>query len=79
VLFDGPATAVRAVHDALAEHAEASVGLSIAEVAIDHGPVGGPEVDRAVELAAGAAPGTIAATPMVELLLSGATVALARP
>jgi pimeloyl-ACP methyl ester carboxylesterase/DNA-binding winged helix-turn-helix (wHTH) protein len=78
VLFDGPATAVRATQDAFVHHPDAGVGLSIAEVAIDHGPVSGPEVERALALAATAASGSIEVTPVVEMLLSGATVSLQR-
>ena len=41
VLFDGPATGARAGLVALDAHADASVGLSIAQVAVDGGPGAG--------------------------------------
>jgi pimeloyl-ACP methyl ester carboxylesterase len=75
-LFDGPATGVRAVHVALASTARVGAGLSIAEVAVDGGPVSGPAVDEAVRLGAGAARGELLVTATARVLLESADVEL---
>jgi pimeloyl-ACP methyl ester carboxylesterase len=68
VLYDGPATAVRAGLDALGER-DARIGLSIAEVAIDSGPVSGPGVEDAVRLGRQAERGELLVTPTAGTLL----------
>jgi hypothetical protein len=75
VLFDGPATAVRAGRTALAQAPDAALGLAVAEVA-DGGPVAGPGVDLAVRLGAHAAPGELLVTRMATVLLSGSGIDL---
>ena len=75
VLFDGPATAVRAVLGATAG-LDSGVGLAVAEVAVDGGPVSGPAVDRAVQLAARAEPGVLLVTATVGVLLAGSGIEL---
>jgi DNA-binding winged helix-turn-helix (wHTH) protein/pimeloyl-ACP methyl ester carboxylesterase len=75
VLFDGPATAVRAAHAAL-EDDYASAGLSIAEVAVDGGPVSGQGVDEAIRLGSGAGAGQLAVTATAGVLMSSVEVLL---
>jgi hypothetical protein len=77
VLFDGPATAVRAVLAALGRHPESAVGVSVAEVVVGGGPVSGPAVDRAVRLGQHAGPGAVLVTATAGALLSGSGVELA--
>jgi pimeloyl-ACP methyl ester carboxylesterase len=76
VLFDGPATGVRAAQTALEAAPGAGVGLSIAEVTVDGGPVSGPGVDDAVRLGTGAAPGELLATGTAAVLLASVEVEL---
>ena len=73
VLFDGPATAVRAA-EALEELG--SVGLAIAEVVVVGGPVAGEGVDRAVALADAAAPGEVLVSETAAVLLAGSGIDL---
>jgi pimeloyl-ACP methyl ester carboxylesterase len=76
VLFDGPATGVRAAQQALADVAGTGAGLAIAEVAVGGGPVSGPGVSEAValgtradadELLVSATAGTLLASAMIGL------------
>ena len=76
VLFDGPATGVRAVHSALGAAPEAAAGLSIAEVAVDGGPVSGPAVEEAVRLGLGAGSGELLVSRTAGVLLASAEVEL---
>ena len=76
VLFDGPATGVRAGMTALEAGRDAAIGLSIAEVTVDGGPVSGHEVDLAVALGTAARPGDLVASPTAGVLLSSAAVTL---
>ena len=75
VLFDGPATAVRAGRTALTESSAAALGLAVAEVA-DSGPVMGPGVELAVRLGAHASPGQLLVTRVATALLSGSGIDL---
>ncbi len=74
VLFDGPATAARASTAALGAGVASGIGLSVAEVAVDGGPVAGPGVDLAVDLGATAGPGEVLVTATAEALLAGSGV-----
>lgn len=74
VLFDGPATGVRAVHAALGSAPGAAAGLSIAEVVVDGGPVSGPAVEDAVRLGDGAARGELLVTATAGTLLTSVDV-----
>ena len=56
---------------------DSGVGLAVAEVAVDGGPVSGPAVDRAVQLAARSGPGVLLVTGTVGVLLSGSGIELA--
>jgi hypothetical protein len=76
VLFDGPATGVRAAQAALETTPGARVGLSIAEVAVDGGPVSGPNVDEAIRLALDADAGELLVTRTAGVLLASAEVEL---
>jgi len=76
VLFDGPATGVRAGMAALETAPHAALGLSIAEVTAGGGPVSGPEVDRAVALGSAARPGELVVSPTAGVLLSSAAIEL---
>jgi hypothetical protein len=75
VLFDGPATAVRAVQEALTG-ASCAAGLAIGEVEVDEGPVAGLGVEEAVALAAAAEPGELRVTSTAGVLMSSAPVEL---
>lgn len=77
VLFDGPATAVRAGSAALGSHREARIGLSVAEVAVDGGPVSGPGVDHAVALGRDVPDGDLAVTETTATLLAPSGITLA--
>jgi len=76
VLFDGPATAVRAGLAALGRHNDARVGLAIAEVAMGVGPVTGQGVDHAVLLGTEAASGELVVTATAGTLLASSNVRL---
>jgi DNA-binding winged helix-turn-helix (wHTH) protein/pimeloyl-ACP methyl ester carboxylesterase len=76
VLFDGPATGVRAVGRALRPGPTAGAGLAIAEVAVEGGPVSGPGVDDALRLGADAGPGELLVNPTAGVLLASAEVEL---
>jgi pimeloyl-ACP methyl ester carboxylesterase len=76
VLFDGPATAIRAGLDALAGGAGVRLGLSIEELPRDADVVDGPGVTIATRLAAATAPGTLAVSAAVGLLVGGSGVTL---
>ena len=76
VLFDGPATGVRAARTALRAAPDAGVGLSIAEVAVDGDSVSGWGVDEAVRLGAGAAPGELLVSQTAGVLLGATDVEL---
>ena len=78
VLFDGPATGVRAAQSALLTAAGAGVGLSIAEVTVDGGPVSGPGVDDAVRLGVRAAEGELLVTETAAVLLASVELQLER-
>jgi pimeloyl-ACP methyl ester carboxylesterase/DNA-binding winged helix-turn-helix (wHTH) protein len=77
VLFDGPATAVRAGLETLVDGRETRIGLSVAEVAVDGGPVAGPGVDAAVWLGTVADAGQLLVTATATMLLSGSGIDLA--
>jgi hypothetical protein len=77
VLFDGPATGVRAAWRALQATPSARAGLAIAEVAVDGGPVSGPGVDEALRLGSAAQPGDLLVSPTAGVLLSSVEVDLA--
>ncbi len=76
VLFDGPATAVRAGLRALQSTPSAGIGLSIAEVATDGGPVSGPTVEEAVEIGRTAPAGELHVSASAAVLMASATVVL---
>ena len=78
VLFDGPATGVRAAQTALVTAADAGVGLSIAEVTVDGGPVSGPGVDDAVRLGTLAAAGELLVSETAAVLLASVEIELER-
>jgi len=69
VLFDGPATAVRAARRAA--RGQASVGITIAEVARDGEAAQGPGVDAALRLADAGTPGGLAVSEAAASLLAG--------
>ncbi|MDP9221932.1 MAG: hypothetical protein M3P23_15545, partial [Actinomycetota bacterium] len=75
VLFDGPATAVRAGLDAVT--AASRLGLAIDEVARDGDRVDGVGVDLAIALADAAPDGQVYASPTAQVLLSGSGIVLA--
>ncbi|MGZ4638438.1 MAG: alpha/beta fold hydrolase [Actinomycetes bacterium] len=75
LLFDGPATAVRAGLAHL--RGDARLGITIAEVARDADQVGGAGVRVAVRLADSAPPGSVWVSETVGVLLSGSGVVLA--
>ena len=75
LLFDGPATAVRAVRQVelgTPGLGKVGLGLAIAEVARE-GAVEGPGVDAARWLADGAGAGELAASEPARILLAGST------
>jgi DNA-binding winged helix-turn-helix (wHTH) protein/alpha-beta hydrolase superfamily lysophospholipase len=74
LLFDGPATAVRAGLAHL--RGDARLGVTVAEVARDGDEVEGPGVQEAVRLADSAPPGSVWVSSTVGILLSGSGVAL---
>jgi hypothetical protein len=76
VLFDGPATAIRAASDAMNLSAGSGVGLSIAEVAMEGGPVSGPAVEEALRLASAVPPRRIAVSLLATQILLGSGVEL---
>lgn len=76
VLFDGPATAVRAGLDALGTRPDAAAGLEIAEVAVDGGPVQGPGVDLAMRLGDRATGGDMLVSSTAAALLAGSGVVI---
>ncbi len=76
VLFDGPATAVRAGLTALGQATDARLGLSIAEVAVDGGPVSGAGVDEAVRLGRDADAGELLVAATASVLLASSGVGL---
>ena len=74
LLFDGPATAVRAGLANL--RGDARLGVTVAEVARDVDEVAGYGVHVAAQLAESAPPGTVWVSATVGLLLSGSGVVL---
>jgi pimeloyl-ACP methyl ester carboxylesterase len=74
VVFEGPATAVRAAEAAVPT--DGGLGLAIAEVAQGPGPAVGPGVDLARELARRAAPGQVLVSTAVGMLLPGSGIPL---
>lgn len=76
VLFDGPATAIRAASDAMDPTEGRGVGLSIAEVAMEGGPVSGPAVEEALRLAGAVPAGRIAVSLLACQILLGSGVEL---
>jgi pimeloyl-ACP methyl ester carboxylesterase len=76
VTFDGPATAVRAGLTALDAPTEVALGLSIAEIRVDGGPITGSGVEWAVSLARQAPAGQLLVAPMASVLLSGSGIEL---
>jgi esterase/lipase len=74
LLFDGPATAVRAGLAHL--RGEARLGVTIAEVARDADELAGYGVQVAAQLADAAPPGAVWVSDTVGVLLSGSTVVL---
>jgi hypothetical protein len=75
VLFDGPATAVRAAVRHLQPGAQ--VGVSVAEVPRDGDRAEGHGVEAALHLADAAPPGTIWVSDTVGVLLAGSGIDLA--
>ena len=76
VLFDGPATAVRAALSAMDDQPDARLGLAIAEVAVDGGALTGQGVELAVRLGNAAAPGELLVSSTAAVLLASAEVTL---
>jgi hypothetical protein len=76
VLFDGPATAVRAGIRALGQHADSALGLHVAEVDRDASEVVGPGVSSALALADAATAGSLWTTSTVQDLLAGSGIVL---
>ncbi|HEY9378521.1 MAG TPA: alpha/beta fold hydrolase [Jiangellaceae bacterium] len=76
VLFDGPATAVRAGIRALGQHADSALGLHVAEVERDASEVVGPGVSSALALADAATAGSLWTTSTVQDLLAGSGIVL---
>ena len=76
VLFDGPATAVRAAYAAVAGRS-ATIGVSIAEVPVEGMAANGLGVDLAVALADRGAAGEVLASAAVGLLLPASGIELA--
>jgi hypothetical protein len=76
VLFDGPATAVRAAYAAVAGR-RSQVGISIAEVTVDGPAAKGSGVDAAVALANRAGSGEVWTSAAVGLLLPASGIELA--
>ncbi len=76
VLFDGPATGVRASYAAVAGR-PATIGLSIAEVPVEGMAANGLGVDLAVALADRGSPGEVLVSAAVGLLLPASGVELA--
>ena len=76
VLFDGPATAVRAALAAMDVDRDARLGLAIAEVAVDGGALTGQGVELAVRLGDAASPGELLVSSTAAVLLASAEVAL---
>jgi DNA-binding winged helix-turn-helix (wHTH) protein/alpha-beta hydrolase superfamily lysophospholipase len=74
LLFDGPATAVRAGLAHL--RGDARLGLTVAEVVRDADEVAGYAVEVAAQLADAAPPGAVWVSDTVGVLLSGSTVVL---
>ncbi|WP_209719559.1 alpha/beta fold hydrolase [Marmoricola sp. OAE513] len=74
VLFDGPATGVRAGINALTTGHTAGIGLAIAEVPVGDLPVSGDGVDAAVDLAGRAPVGAMLVSHMASLLLMGSGI-----
>ncbi len=74
LLFDGPATAVRAGLAHL--RGDARLGVTVAEVARDADEVAGYGVQVAAQLADAAPPGAVWVSATVGVLLSGSTVVL---
>jgi hypothetical protein len=78
VLFDGPATAVRAVLPLLADHTEVSVAVHVAEVDREAAVAGGAAVDTLLALAAETPPGSIHLTPITRDLLAASGLPLTK-
>lgn len=79
VLFDGPATAVRALGRILPIDGRvggAAAGVGIAEVSVAGEEIGGPGVDEAIDLATAAVPGSVLVSDTAAVLLSGSGVVL---
>jgi pimeloyl-ACP methyl ester carboxylesterase/DNA-binding winged helix-turn-helix (wHTH) protein len=76
VLFDGPATAIRAVAEVMDPAGGAGVGLSIAEVPVEEGPVSGPGVEEALRLASAVPVGRVAVSALAGQILLGSGVPL---
>jgi DNA-binding winged helix-turn-helix (wHTH) protein/pimeloyl-ACP methyl ester carboxylesterase len=74
LLFDGPATAVRAALGHLRD--DAQVGVTVADVARGGDLVEGPGVDGAAGLADAAPPGTVWVSDTVGVLLAGSGIDL---
>jgi pimeloyl-ACP methyl ester carboxylesterase len=74
-VFQGPASAARAAA-ATVSGSGAGFGIAIAEVAQGDGPVVGPGVDLAGELARRAGPGRVLVSAPVSMLLPGSGIAL---
>jgi alpha/beta superfamily hydrolase len=72
VLFDGPATAVRAA--LAARHRAASIGVAVAEVERDAEVVRAPGVQVALDIADRAAPGDVLLSATAGVLLAGSGV-----
>ena len=76
VLFDGPATGVRAIRAVLEPGCAVAVGVAIDEVTVAGGPVDGVGVDAAVNLAAAAGPGEIRVAGTAAVLLARCGIVL---
>ena len=74
VLFDGPATGVRAILAVL--EPGVGVGVAIDEVTVSGGPVDGVGVDAAIDLAAAAGPGEILVAGTAAVLLDPSGIVL---
>jgi hypothetical protein len=76
LLFDGPATAIRAGVRALQQHADSALGVHVAEVERDTPHLQGYGLSAAVALADCAPPGSVWATSTVRDLIAGSGVSL---
>ena len=76
LLLGGPATAVRTLVPALAEHPGTGAAVHVAEVDRDAAVVGGDAIDAALELADATPPGQVRVTPVTRDLLRSTGISL---